>query len=658
MSKLSPRTFGVAREDLDRDDRYVRLATALSFVDLATLMGQDVVAEEALLAAAQAELLKMDKYKAPRDKLLCLVNVKTLVEDIVGAAARGGANVGGADAFFPVFLLVVIRARPQHLASNIEYVRRFRAQQRLSGQFDFMLANLESVSVYLDTVDWKHLKIPQDEFLARLADAGIPEAERELRALKSAAEGQQAQRPEPSSDLLGFEESGVPAAAPMAAAPLDLLTQDLPSAAQDTVAGVAAPVESGNAAEEPARTPLESSQADLREGAPQNEATALAALSSEIPEPAEAQAEAVLATQSEAGTTASILEGEESQTQAMTETHSAPGPAVGGLSANGAAAGPPSIDLDLMGDASPPGAGMGLTPLGGGAPHTPVLLKAKPPEEKPRESGSPRVLSRPQGPAPWAATPAEQPATRLLDSLVAEGTVLVLNEEAEGRLQVRHPWIYAAAEDLTTVRFTSADHRNVFFLKKCARKLRFIIHVSYYECIHLQPDVAALLAAYRDVVLKYEALSLVLQHQLREGSMPDGTSLADSYKNVGLGPSTAAQAVSAAAGGLLQKLTSWGRSPAGPGALDAGSEHAAALQGKSGDPSLLHTLFGSPHGNPGSGRKRLSRLDSVASDRPAKDAEGEAQGQNGKVGAVAAAVVGTSPSVAAQQSRAQTESLI
>lgn len=37
----------------------------------------------------------MDRYKAPRDKLLCLVNVKTMVENIVQLAAKGGANIGG-----------------------------------------------------------------------------------------------------------------------------------------------------------------------------------------------------------------------------------------------------------------------------------------------------------------------------------------------------------------------------------------------------------------------------------------------------------------------------------------------------------------------------------------------------------------------------------
>lgn len=54
----------------------------------------------------------------------------------------------------------------------------------MSGKFDFMLSYLESVAMYLDTVDWKDLKISQDEFLARLTKAGIPEAELQLDVVK------------------------------------------------------------------------------------------------------------------------------------------------------------------------------------------------------------------------------------------------------------------------------------------------------------------------------------------------------------------------------------------------------------------------------------------------------------------------------------------
>ena len=111
----------------------------------------------------------------------------------------------------------------------------------------------------------------------------------------------------------------------------------------------------------------------------------------------------------------------------------------------------------------------------------------------------------------------------------------------------------------------------------------------------------ALLASYRDVVLKYEALGLSLQQQLNGSSNISPRHL-----------SVAAAAVSAddtnsIGYGLLQKLTRWGRSPSPSSsaatavtsttaAADGGgnsSEIAAALQGKVADHTLLHSLFGS-----------------------------------------------------------------
>ena len=490
MSKLWPRTFAVGREDRDRDERYVRLATALAFVDLSTLMGQEVVPEEALVAAAQAELLKMDKYKAPRDKLLCLVNVKTLVENIVGAAARGGAQIGGADAFFPVFLLVVIRARMPRLASNVEYVRRFRAAPRLSGQFDYMLCNLESAAVYLDTVDWKHLKVSEDEFLARLSEAGIPEAEMELRARRAAAA----------------------AAEEAAAAP------DLDAPLKEEAAEVAVDI---------------ASAASLLDGP------------TLLVDPAAAQ------------------ETEEEEASSAAAAAAAPVPL--------------AIQLDLLSE-SPAVHDSGLTPLGGAAPQTPVLLKKQRPSEPP--AAAPAALPEPESPLavpaapaaqpsppPPAAAPAPSPAPEgaalgaelpvpdLIRAMIDDGTALVLAEEAEGRLQARHPWVYAAAEDLTAA------------------------------------DVRGLLASYRDVVLKYEALSLVLQQQVGStGAAGDGRQ----GSLLGAASAGVSSTAAAAAGALMQRFASWGRASAAPVEAD-GSEHAAALQGKSGDATLLHSLFGSPH---------------------------------------------------------------
>lgn len=119
-----------------------------------------------------------------------------------------------------------------------------------------------------------------------------------------------------------------------------------------------------------------------------------------------------------------------------------------------------------------------------------------------------------------------------------------------------------------------------------------------------------LLAAYRDLVLKYESLSLSLQRQVNAGGSNNSGQLTASSSS---GQLLAAQSLSGGAGALFQKLTSWGRTASekvlsnAPERDGASGEAAAALRGKAagGDTRLLHSLFGSPHQQP-SGEERRS----------------------------------------------------
>lgn len=90
------------------------------------------------LLIRRAELLKINHYKAPRDKMICILNcckvifgqsTPWLVPPLrLLTASTGlirnvyGAETGGADAFVPILIFVVLRANPENLISNLEYV--------------------------------------------------------------------------------------------------------------------------------------------------------------------------------------------------------------------------------------------------------------------------------------------------------------------------------------------------------------------------------------------------------------------------------------------------------------------------------------------------------------------------------------------------------
>lgn len=68
------------------------------------------------LAFAESELLKMNNYKAPRDKLICILNCCKVIFGLM----KHMEGDEGADVFLPLLIYVVIRANPPKLISNVQ----------------------------------------------------------------------------------------------------------------------------------------------------------------------------------------------------------------------------------------------------------------------------------------------------------------------------------------------------------------------------------------------------------------------------------------------------------------------------------------------------------------------------------------------------------
>lgn len=114
---------------------------------------------------ALAALRDLNKYKAPRDKLVCVHNCCRVVNmhlreaadrAAAAAAAAGGGGNGAlgqsisADDFLPAFIFVVVHARVPHLYSNVHYIMRYRHPSRMVGEAAYHLTNLSSVLAFLE----------------------------------------------------------------------------------------------------------------------------------------------------------------------------------------------------------------------------------------------------------------------------------------------------------------------------------------------------------------------------------------------------------------------------------------------------------------------------------------------------------------------------
>jgi len=98
------------------------------------------------------ELLKLNKYKAPRDKVICILNCCKVIFSILKKI--GGER--GADAFLPLLIFVVIKANPPKLYSNCQYIQRFRNENKLRAEAGYYFTNLVSFFFLVSSSSFSH----------------------------------------------------------------------------------------------------------------------------------------------------------------------------------------------------------------------------------------------------------------------------------------------------------------------------------------------------------------------------------------------------------------------------------------------------------------------------------------------------------------------
>ncbi|XXG98397.1 hypothetical protein Hte_004720 [Hypoxylon texense] len=69
-----------------------------------------------------------------------------------------------ADSFMPLLIYVVLRSNPDHLVSNVQYILRFRNQEKLSGEAGYYLSSLLGAIQFIENMDRTTLTISDEEF--------------------------------------------------------------------------------------------------------------------------------------------------------------------------------------------------------------------------------------------------------------------------------------------------------------------------------------------------------------------------------------------------------------------------------------------------------------------------------------------------------------
>ncbi|KAH9852622.1 hypothetical protein C2E23DRAFT_885385 [Lenzites betulinus] len=158
----------VTADDLERDRILSQRIALFKWIEPSHLDVPEGEGSEGFLMFAQQELLKINHYKAPRDKLICVLNCCKVIFGLIRHLRKDES----ADTFVPILIYVVLKANPPHLLSNVEFINRFRNPAKLQSEAGYYLSSLMGAVSFIETMDHTSLSnITQEEFERNVEDA-------------------------------------------------------------------------------------------------------------------------------------------------------------------------------------------------------------------------------------------------------------------------------------------------------------------------------------------------------------------------------------------------------------------------------------------------------------------------------------------------------
>lgn len=156
-----PGRRGQHQEDVERDEVIAQKIRIYGWIKEEHLDIQPINEKgRKFLTLAQQELLKINTYRAPRDKVICVLNCCKVIFGFL----RNSKSDQSADAFVPILIYTVLRAAPEHLVSNVQYIWRFRNQDKLGGEAGYYMSSLMGVVTFIENLDRTILTISDEEF--------------------------------------------------------------------------------------------------------------------------------------------------------------------------------------------------------------------------------------------------------------------------------------------------------------------------------------------------------------------------------------------------------------------------------------------------------------------------------------------------------------
>ncbi|SCU90939.1 LAFA_0F00980g1_1 [Lachancea sp. 'fantastica'] len=147
------------RKDLERDEELRLKRDEYSFIEPEMLEIPKTLSQRLhkFTRLAGRELVRINEYKAPRDKMVCVLNACRV---LFGFLKHSGLENGGADAFVPVLVYTLLKSDVHNLFSNLNYTERFRFSEFLRGESAYYLSSVQGAADFVAHLGRDSLHIP------------------------------------------------------------------------------------------------------------------------------------------------------------------------------------------------------------------------------------------------------------------------------------------------------------------------------------------------------------------------------------------------------------------------------------------------------------------------------------------------------------------
>ncbi|CAG8876349.1 unnamed protein product [Penicillium nalgiovense] len=141
---------GQHQEDIERDDILAQKIRIYSWVNETHL-------DIPTVSGGGRRFLNL----AQQDKVICILNCCKVIFGLLKNSKKADTS---ADSFIPLLIYVVLHANPDHLVSNIQYILRFRNQDKLGGEAGYYISSLSGAIQFIETLDRTSLTVSDEDF--------------------------------------------------------------------------------------------------------------------------------------------------------------------------------------------------------------------------------------------------------------------------------------------------------------------------------------------------------------------------------------------------------------------------------------------------------------------------------------------------------------